>query len=716
MKQPTDLPPQFGRYRILKKLGAGGMGAVYLAEDTELNRRVALKVPHFTLEDGEEAIQRFRREARVAASIEHPNLCSIYDVGQVDGVHYFTMSYVEGTTLSRLVSRDRPWPPSQAALLVGKIALAVEAVHQRGVIHRDLKPGNVLVRPDGEPILMDFGLARSFTAESRRLTSTGAVVGTPVYMAPEQIEGNSQGLGPGTDIYSLGVVLYELLTGRLPFEGPLAAVYGQILHATPAPPSALQAGLDGHLDALCLKAMAKRSQDRFATAQEFAAVLERYARQPVAPSGQPRSPLTVANDAVPQRLQCPACGKRLKVAPADLGKRLLCPSCHTRLAVPPPSAPSVETTPELAVQPSLPTLGNDRHGAGTRQAGRGGLLAACVIGATLLLGLLGGWLAFRGHGDGSEDRRRDTTSAKKDNPDRRLPDAPKEVDNEPPKDSSTGPPADPPKDSPKAPPKGIPTKAKPDGDKGLADEHLVQGILNELKVPPILFTDPQEPERFQPLPLFRAEVLAHYPVDNTPTPLRKVVERAQVLLWALAARDVPPEIAEAVRKVHDADLAWRDFNGLPVSFRAPSANGEAAFKNNLFERSKRVASIIRLFEEELEGLLKVRGQRGLASQRWRVNYDFMLARLQNQLVYLYEYASALGQMRKEFPPRDPAVHGGWRLASTERIQGVPEGRKLARDARQLLDQIIKEHKDTPWEVLAKRERFTDRGLEWKPEK
>src|SRR5262249_46410849 len=158
---------------------------------------------------------------------------------------------------------------------------------------------------------MDFGLARSFTTQTRRLTSTGAVVGTPVYMAPEQIEGDPARLGPGTDIYGLGVLLYELVSGRLPFEGPLAAVYGQVLHATPVPPSTLRAGLDSQIDALCLKAMAKRPQDRFATAKEFAAVLECYARQAVASSpGQP-APVAV-DEATVSRLVCPTCGKRLK--------------------------------------------------------------------------------------------------------------------------------------------------------------------------------------------------------------------------------------------------------------------------------------------------------------------------------------------------------------------------------------------------------------------
>src|SRR5947199_1466441 len=161
MPTHQELPERFGRYRILKKLGAGGMGAVYLAEDTRLGRRVALKVPHFTAEDGPAVVQRFQREARLAARIDHPALCPVHDVGEAGGVYFFTMPFVEGTPLSHLIDPQRPWPPLRALALVRKVALAVEVLHKNGIVHRDLKPGNVMVRPTGEPVLMDFGLARS---------------------------------------------------------------------------------------------------------------------------------------------------------------------------------------------------------------------------------------------------------------------------------------------------------------------------------------------------------------------------------------------------------------------------------------------------------------------------------------------------------------------------------------------------------------------------
>src|SRR5262249_50453141 len=167
MPSHQELPERFGRYRILKKLGAGGMGAVYLAEDAQLGRRVALKVPCFSPEDGPTVVERFHREARVAAGIDHPNICPVYDIGEVDGVYYLTMPFIEGTPLSKKVEANRLLSPPEAANLVGRLALAVSVMHERGVIHRDLKPGNVLLRLNGDPVLMDFGLARSVSGTGR---------------------------------------------------------------------------------------------------------------------------------------------------------------------------------------------------------------------------------------------------------------------------------------------------------------------------------------------------------------------------------------------------------------------------------------------------------------------------------------------------------------------------------------------------------------------
>jgi serine/threonine protein kinase len=142
MSTTTALPEQFGRYRILQKLGEGGMGAVYLAEDSQLGRRVALKVPHFTADDSPDIIDRFYREARVAAGIDHVNICTVYDVGQINGIHYLTMPYIDGTPLARLLDRDAPWPPPRAAALIVRLALALHVMHQKGIMHRDLKPAS----------------------------------------------------------------------------------------------------------------------------------------------------------------------------------------------------------------------------------------------------------------------------------------------------------------------------------------------------------------------------------------------------------------------------------------------------------------------------------------------------------------------------------------------------------------------------------------------
>jgi predicted Ser/Thr protein kinase len=275
-----ELPEQFGRYRILKKLGEGGMGAVYLAEDTQLDRQVALKIPRFLPEDDPEALQRFYREARAAGTIRHPNLCPVYDVGQIEGVHYLTMAYVRGRPLSETFAPGEPADQREVAALVRTLAMALEEAHQKGVIHRDLKPTNVMVDQQGEPVIVDFGLARRTGTQDIRLTQSGIFLGTPAYMAPEQVRGDVEAMGPASDIYSLGVILYELVCGRLPFVGSAAAVLGQIQYADPPPPSQLRLDLDPALEAVCLKAMAKRVDDRYRSMAELAAALSDYLASP----------------------------------------------------------------------------------------------------------------------------------------------------------------------------------------------------------------------------------------------------------------------------------------------------------------------------------------------------------------------------------------------------------------------------------------------------
>jgi predicted Ser/Thr protein kinase len=274
---PAAMPEQFGRYRILKQLGKGGMGAVYLAHDTQLDRKVALKVPHFAASEGPEVLERFAREARAAATLSHPNICPVYDVGEWQGTRYVTMAYIEGKPLSDLLRSGKPLPQQSVAALVKKLAQAMHDAHQHGIVHRDLKPSNVMVSKKHEPVIMDFGLARR-AQEDVRLTKSGSILGTPAYMSPEQVGGDPQAVGPPSDVYSLGVILYELLTGRLPFQGPVTAVLGQILTQEPPPPRSLRADLDPALEAICQKAMAKKVPDRYGSMRELAAALNRYVK------------------------------------------------------------------------------------------------------------------------------------------------------------------------------------------------------------------------------------------------------------------------------------------------------------------------------------------------------------------------------------------------------------------------------------------------------
>jgi formylglycine-generating enzyme required for sulfatase activity len=282
----SPLPATLGRYTIIKRLGQGGMGSVYLAQDRQLERPVALKVPDFGPHEGPEARQRFLDEARTAAMLDHPYLCPMYDAEETDGRPYLAMAYIEGQPLEALIGA-RGWPSRSAAALVGKLALGMHEAHAKKVVHCDLKPANVMIRTTGprpEPVIVDFGLAYHDDPDSVRVSRSGELVGTLDYMAPEQIRGDLDAIGPACDIYALGVMLYELLTGRLPFGGSGLAVAGQVLAETPLPPSAHRSDLDPAMEAICLKAMAKQVGDRYASMGELAAALAGYLASPPAPT------------------------------------------------------------------------------------------------------------------------------------------------------------------------------------------------------------------------------------------------------------------------------------------------------------------------------------------------------------------------------------------------------------------------------------------------
>lgn len=268
----TDFPRPFGRYTLTRELGQGAMGTVYLASDRILNRQVALKVLRVKPEDGQEVVERFYREARSMASLQHANLCPIYDFGEVDGQPYLTMAYVDGLPLSDYLVGGCPLAPLYAVKLARTLATALHQAHQMGIVHRDMKPANIMINKEGEPILMDFGLARRHQPGEAEITQQGTILGSPAYMSPEQVEGKIDEIGPTTDIHALGAILYEMLSGRKPYDGTIASVFAQILSKEPE--HLKITGDDaGRLDAICRRAMAKVSSKRYASALDFANAL-----------------------------------------------------------------------------------------------------------------------------------------------------------------------------------------------------------------------------------------------------------------------------------------------------------------------------------------------------------------------------------------------------------------------------------------------------------
>ena len=270
--EAVPVPGVFGRYRVERVLDRGGMGSVYRAFDTELQRPVALKVPHFAGGADSEGIARFQREARLAAALSHPKLCPVFDVGRVGDVPYLTMPLLDGEPLAVRLRRERRLDPRTAAGIARDVAGGLAAAHRAGVVHRDLKPGNVMLTDTG-PVVMDFGLARRRVSEEPRLTAEGAVLGTPAYLAPEQLA-TGEPPGPAADIYALGVLLYEMITGRIPFDGELASVLWQIQSREPTPVEQLAPAVDPRLAAAVRRAMAKSPSARFGSMEEFGAELE----------------------------------------------------------------------------------------------------------------------------------------------------------------------------------------------------------------------------------------------------------------------------------------------------------------------------------------------------------------------------------------------------------------------------------------------------------
>jgi serine/threonine protein kinase len=276
---PPNGNRKLGRFELIDAVGFGAFGTVFKARDPQLDRVVAIKVPRSgNLATGED-LHRFLREARSVARLRHPSIVPVYEVGQEDNLPYLVSEYVQGMTLADLMTA-RQLAPDKLAALLAEVAEALQYAHQQGIIHRDVKPSNILLDNENHPHLMDFGLAKRDAGEVT-MTLDGQVLGTPAYMSPEQAGGEGHSVDGRSDVYSLGVILYQLLTGALPFKGNTRALLHQVQHDDPPPPRRLVKGVAADLETICLKAMARERLQRYASAQELADDLRRYL------SGQP---------------------------------------------------------------------------------------------------------------------------------------------------------------------------------------------------------------------------------------------------------------------------------------------------------------------------------------------------------------------------------------------------------------------------------------------
>jgi beta-lactam-binding protein with PASTA domain/predicted Ser/Thr protein kinase len=284
-----------GRYRVLRRIGSGGMADVWLAEDSHLQRPVALKVLHRRFAQDREFVERFRREAESAAGLQHPNIVSVFDRGEFEGTYYIAMQYIEGPTLKQLI--DSGLTPEQAVLLIRQVLEGARFAHRNGIVHRDLKPQNVIINGEGVAVVTDFGIARAGVSE---ITQTGSVMGTPHYLSPEQAQGFD--VTAVSDLYSIGVILYEALTGRVPFEADSAvAVAMKQVSQTPQRPSSLNPAVSPALDAAVMRALEKDPGERFQSADAFIAALDAAMKEPGATGGG-----TAAFAALPPVVATPA--------------------------------------------------------------------------------------------------------------------------------------------------------------------------------------------------------------------------------------------------------------------------------------------------------------------------------------------------------------------------------------------------------------------------
>ncbi len=278
------LPCQFGKYELLERVGSGGMGVVYRAKSSTPQRIVALKMLQSGALATADERRRFREEAEKGGRLEHPGIVPVYDVGEYQGQMYFVMRYIEGQTLSKKLA-DGPLPPRETARILSAVCDAIEFAHQHGVIHRDLKPSNIILDKNGQPHVTDFGLAKDLDGVNESLTRTGAVLGTPAYMSPEQADGRRHLVGPVSDVYSLGSVLYHMLTGRPPFQATHAfEIQMMVREQEPTLPHFLNPKVDRDLEMIAMRALQKPPDLRQESAAALQADLEAYLRGETPPS------------------------------------------------------------------------------------------------------------------------------------------------------------------------------------------------------------------------------------------------------------------------------------------------------------------------------------------------------------------------------------------------------------------------------------------------
>jgi serine/threonine-protein kinase len=271
----TALPATLGDYELVEEIGRGGMGVVYRAEQKSLGRTVAIKMLLRRDLASSADLARFRSEAEAAARLDHPGIVPIFEVGEVDGLPFYSMRFIEGTTLARQLAAG-PLPPRESAAILARVADAVQAAHDRGVLHRDLKPSNILIDASGRPHVSDFGLAKRLEDDAS-VTHTGAILGTPCYMSPEQAAGSRGDVGPTSDVWSLGAILYQTLTGRPPFQAssPMDTLLA-VLETDPPAPRTVAAGVDRDLEMIALKSLQKPQELRYASAGGLAADLRAF--------------------------------------------------------------------------------------------------------------------------------------------------------------------------------------------------------------------------------------------------------------------------------------------------------------------------------------------------------------------------------------------------------------------------------------------------------